>query len=657
MVPDGLPDRQNVPMQDEVILATAVILAIGVGAQWLGWRARIPSIVFLLGAGLFVGPITGIVEPDAILGDLLFPVVSMAVAVILFEGALGLGVQGIRDAGSTVLRLLTIGAGITLVATAFAAHWIFDIEYSLAWLLAGVLVVTGPTVVGPLVRAIGLRGRVAKILEAEGTLIDPMGAILAVLFFEAFFEEQVKGPWPMALLLTVVIGLVAGALGAALIVGTFGRYLVPDHLHNVMTLATVLMVFAVADALQPEAGLVAVTAMGVMLASQNRVSVAHVLEFNETLRTLFIAGLFILLGARIAPETLFSLGWQNALFLVALVVVVRPVAAFASTIRSDLSWRERTFIALTAPRGIVAAAIASIFSLRLMEEDAAGAQVLVAATFTVIAGTVLLSGITSRPLARRLGLIEDSTFRIVVLGSNRMARGLAQSLAELGTEVALVGMDPGNLSKARMEGLTTHYGSVVHDETWTAAGVEGSSLFLAMSSHDEANVLATRKASQLIGQRQVFQLVPRRRKVKRGFAAPVPAYGRPLFAHDATIDKLDARLESGWEIASTRLSDEFRAKEYFAEHPAAMVLAVLRRGTVQLHDAGQRLEPEPGDTVVSLLPPSDLESRFIRRTTRERGVDPEEAARSEPTDLDGEPRPVDSGDDGTQRDPDRLAGT
>lgn len=642
-------------MEDEVILATAVILTIGVGAQWLGWRARIPSIVFLLAAGLFVGPITGIVEPDAILGDLLFPVVSMAVAVILFEGALGLGAQGIRDAGSTVLRLLTIGAGVTLVATAAAARWIFDVDWSLAWLLAGVLVVTGPTVIGPLVRAIGLRGRVAKILEAEGTLIDPMGAILAVLFFEGFFEEEVTGPWPLALLLTVVIGLLAGGLGAALLVGAFGRYLVPDHLHNVMTLATVLVVFAVADELQPEAGLVAVTAMGVILASQNRVSVDHVLEFNETLRTLFIAGLFILLGARIAPETLSSLGWQNAMFLLVLVVLVRPAATLLSTIRTNLSWRERTFIALTAPRGIVAAAIASIFSLRLTEGDVEGAQILVAATFTVIAGTVLLSGVTARPLARRLGLIEDTGFHTVVLGSNRMARELAHALAELDCEVTLVGMDRRNLSNARMDGLTTYYGSVVHDDTWTEAGVEGSKLFLAMSSQDEVNLLATRRASQLIGRRQVFQLVPRRRKVRGGFAAPVAAYGRPLFAHDATIDKLDSRLEAGWEITSTRLTGEFTAKEYFGEHPAAMVLAVLRRGTVQLHDAGQRLVPEAGDTVVSLLPPSDLGSRFIRRATRERGVDATDAARTEPTDFDGDPQPT--ADDKGARDPDRLAGT
>ncbi len=631
-------------MTEEVVLAVAAIMALGVVAQWLGWRVRIPSIVFLLAAGLFIGPVTGLLEPDAILGDLLFPTVSMAVAVILFEGALGLGSKGISDAGSTVWKLLTIGLGITLVGIAFTATAVFGVDPPIAWLLASVLVVTGPTVVGPLVRAIGLHGRVASILEAEGTLIDPVGAILAVLFFEGFFEEEVTASWPLELLLTLVIGAVAGALGAWLIVWAFGRFLVPDELHNVMTLATVLTVFAVADHFQPEAGLVAVTLMGVGIASRDRVSVEHMLEFNETLRTLFIAGLFILLGARIAPETLSSLGWKNLAFLLVLVVVIRPLAAFASTVGSGLSRQQRTFIALTAPRGIVAASIASVFSLRLTEQDIEGAQLLVSATFTVIAGTVLFSGIFARPLSRRLGLIDDSSFRTVILGSNRMARELAHTLAKLGNTVTLVGMDRRNLSSARMEGLTTHYGSVIDDDTWETVEVEQAGVFVAMSSQDEINALATRRAAQFIGRRNVFQLVPGRRHARRGVEVLPSSYGRPLFSRTATIDKLESRLDGGWEMTATKLTPEFRAREYFAKHPAAMVLAAQRRGVVMLHDAGRRIALRPGDAVISLLPPSDHEAVQAQRNEKQR-----------------ETRSNGSGEEneqgGTGLDPDRLSGT
>jgi hypothetical protein len=463
---------------------------------------------------------------------------------------------------------------------------------------------------------------VASILEAEGTLIDPLGAILAVLFFEGFFEEEVTGPWPLELLGTLLVGAVAGGLGAALIVWAFSRYLVPDQLHNVMTLATVLTVFAVADHLQPEAGLVAVTLMGVGIASRGSVSVEHVLEFNETLRTLFIAGLFILLGARIAPDTLAGLGWKNAAFLLVLVVLVRPLSAVVSTIGSGLGAGERAFIALTAPRGIVAASIASVFSLRLTEQDVDGAQVLVAATFTVIAGTVLLSGVLARPLARRLGLIDDASFRTVILGSNRMARELAGTLASLGSPVTLIGVDRRNLGSARMEGLTTQYGSVVDDETWESARVHTAGVFVAMSSREEINTLAARRAAQVIGRRNVFQLVPGRRRGGRGVPAPSTAYGRALFAPTATIDRLESRLDAGWQVAATKLTAEFRARDYFAEHPAAMVLAAVRRGTVAFHDAGQTMALRPGDTVVGLLPPSDHESRSERRRRGRRGRRP-----------------------------------
>ncbi len=598
-------------MNEEVVLATAVILALGVVAHWVGWRLRVPSIVFLLAAGLLIGPVTGLLQPDDILGDALFPVVSMAVAVILFEGALGLGVKGIREAGTTVVMLLTLGAGITLAATAVTARVVFDVDWSLAWLLASVLVVTGPTVVGPLVRAIGLHGRVASILEAEGTLIDPIGAILAAVLFGVFFEPEAAGAWPMEIFLTLFVGAVAGGLGALLITFTFSRYLVPDQLHNVMTLAVVLTVLAIADHLQPEAGLVAVTLMGVGVATQERESVEGVLEFNETLRTLFIAGLFILLGARIAPETLSNLGWKNVLFLLVLIAIVRPLAVFASTIRSDLNLGERTFIALTAPRGIVAAAIASIFSLRLVEDGFEGDQILVAATFTVIAGTVLFSGAVSRPLTRRLGLVDDSSFRAVVLGSNRMARELAHVLAREDIDVTLVGMDRRNLTSARMDGLTTHYGSVVDDETWDGVEVGQSDVFLAMSSQEEINALATRRAAQLIGRRNVFQLVPRSRS--RSVPATRGVFGRPLFSKRATVELLESRLDDGWMVSATKLTDEFRAKDYFSEHPAALVLGAKRRGALLMHDAGQRIALRRGDTVISLVPARDRDEREARR--------------------------------------------
>lgn len=601
---------------DQVVIAITAILCVGGLAQWLGWRLRMPAIVFLLAAGLIVGPLTGWLEPDQIMGDTLFPLVSMAVAVILFEGALGLGSKGIRDAGRTVWLLLTVGAALTLVCTAVAAQWIFDIPPELAWVLSAILVVTGPTVIGPLVRAIGLHGRVAKILEAEGTLIDPMGAILAVLMFETFFEEEATGAWPLELALTIGIGLAAGLVGAWMVLWLLGRYLVPDHLHNIVTLAAVLTVFTVADTFQPEAGLVAVTAMGVGVATSDRVDVQHILEFNEVLRTLFITGLFILLGARIAPETLTSLGWRNLAFLAVLIVLVRPAAVFLSTVGSGLGRGERVFMGLTAPRGIVAAAIASVFSIQLTENDIDGAQLLVAATFTIIAGTVLFSGLAARPIATRLGLLRSGQDSIVVLGSNPMAREMATALAKVGAEVTLVGMDRQNLASARMEGLRTVAGSVMDDDTWAAAEVDASDTFVAMSTRDEVNAVSVRHATRLLGRRNVFQVVPNSRRARKARGASPHIRGRPLFAADATLDKLDERLEAGWHVKATTLTDEFGARAYYRTHPLALPLCIAREGSIHFRDAGQRLSLKSRDTVVSLLPKNEHQNAQVRRRRR-----------------------------------------
>lgn len=583
----------------------AAVLAGGVVAQWLGWRLRVPAIVFLLVGGLIAGPVTGVLDPGATFGDLLFPAVSLAVAVILFEGALGLGWRGVRAAGPTVWLLLTVGAAITLVGAAVSARYILGIEWDLAVLLAAVLVVTGPTVVGPLVRSIGLHGRVGAILEAEGTLIDPIGAILAVLVFRAAFESG-DGPARIALDLTATLGVggLIGLIGAGVLIVVFGRYLLPDELHNLATLATVVGAFALANAILDESGLVAVTVMGIVLASQRRVPVHHVLEFNETLRILFISGLFILLGAGIEATTLRSFEWRNLAFLAALVIAVRPLSAFASTIRSGLSGRERTFLALTAPRGIVAAAIASVFSLRLADLGVENAQILVAATFTVIAGTVLASGLGSRTLAIRLGLVDASQDDFVILGANAVAREFAAALTRHGAAVSLVDLDRREVAAARISGLLARRGSVLADETWEEAGIHRAEYFVAMTGNDEVNTLAARYAAAILGRGRVFQLAPRRPEHVKWWTRPGGVFARPLFARDANFSELQERLDDGWKLTSTGLTDQFGPDDHARTHPDALELFVVDNdGHIRLSATDHRRRPGAGDTVVALTRP------------------------------------------------------
>lgn len=587
-------------VHSEVVLAVAAILVLGVAAQWVGWRVQVPSIVFLLAAGLVVGPLTGLIDPDDLFGDLLFPFVSLAVAVILFEGAFALGTTGVRAAGRTVWMLLTVGAAITMGLTAVAAHWILDIPWGLSWVLAGVLVVTGPTVIGPLVRSIGLRGRVASVLEAEGALIDPLGAILTVLLFQAFFDSTGSTPLPLDLAATLAIGTGVGLAGAGVLILALMRFLLPDDLHNVATLSMVVLSFAVADVLRPEAGLVAVTVMGFAIAGQRRVEVHDLLEFNETLRTLFIAGLFILLGARIDPVTLRELEWRNLVFLVLLVVLVRPLSVAAATLGSPLRRAERVFVGATAPRGIVAAAIASIFSLRLAEVGVEGSQVLVSATFTVIAGTVLLSGVGARPLGRRLGVIDTVSSPVVVLGSNEVGRALAEVLERREVPVRVVSLDRREVASARMSGLAAVQGSVLDDGLWAQIDESGVSRFVAMTVSDEANVLACRRVAGIVGRRNVHRVAPRRDEHRR--LSPFVGSGGRVLDEDLTLAEMQRRLESGESFRATTLTEEFDLSDHRAANPDARLIATIRDGEVDFVAVDRELKPRAGDVVVVLGP-------------------------------------------------------
>jgi NhaP-type Na+/H+ or K+/H+ antiporter len=581
------------------VAATGLILAVGILAQWLGWRLRIPAIVFLLGSGVVLGPALGWLDPDATYGDLLFPAVSIAVAVILFEGALHLGSAGIH-AGAVVGRLLTVGALITLVGGAIAAELLLGVERELAWLLAAVLVVTGPTVIGPLVRSIGLRGRAGRILQAEGILIDPLGAVLVVLLFEALFEPGHHSV-PVTLLILVVTGLGFGLATAGLLTLVLGRFLVPDHLQSITTLTAVIAAFAASEQVQPESGLLTVTVAGVALGRQRWARVKDVLAFNETLGAIFISGVFVVLGARITASTFSAIGVEMLLFLVVMVVLVRPLAVLASTLGSQLARNERIFLAATAPRGIVAAAIASLFSLRLGDGGTAQGQVLVTATFTVITGTVVLSGFGALPLARRLGLVERGEGPIVVVGAGPFPRALAETLCGIGVEMTLIATDEDDRRAAKMAGLRHTSGSVLEPATWERAALDSASSLLALDRTDEINTVAARHAVEVLGRRTTFQATtdPERRST----VAPVDVVGQPLFDAEVTAAELDLLVLDGWEVRTTPFTPSFSWREFRRVHPEAIPLAVVRDGRVRWLVRSHRIPISAGDTVISLRPP------------------------------------------------------
>ena len=347
---------------------------LGITAQWLAWRTSLPGILLLLLFGVLLGLF---IKPDALLAgitggslkagpELLFPIVSLSVAVIMFEGGLSLKLSELKEAGSAALALCTVGALITWLGASTAAHLCLGFSWRVSFLLGAVLVVTGPTVIGPLLRQVRPSKRVAATLKWEGIVIDPIGAVLAVLVFEEALVhsgEASVGSAVTMLLQTAAIGTSLGVIGGFLLTQAFRRFWVPDHLHGVGALAVGLLLFAISNHFAHESGLIAVTVVGLWLANQHHFEIEHIVEFKENLRTLLIGCLFVVLGSRVDLAEIAELGMPGLGFLAVLILLVRPVSVFVSLLGSKLNYRERAFIAGLAPRGIVAAAVSSVFAL------------------------------------------------------------------------------------------------------------------------------------------------------------------------------------------------------------------------------------------------------------------------------------------------------
>lgn len=395
-------------MDDTQLVALATIVVLAVGGGVLAAKLQVPSILVLLILGLVAGPVTGLLDPDALLGDLIFPVVSLAVAIILFEGGLLLNLEELRGDTSTVVRrLLTIGVPVTAISGAMVAHWVLGISTPVAAVLGAVLTVSGPTVVLPLLRFIRPDEKVEVTLKWEGIFVDAIGAALTVFAFEAVRATGDAPAVPEAVLqvvITLFVGGVIGVIGAWVLVLALDADLVESPVEAAVTIMIVLAAFVGANLVRPESGLFSAIVMGIVLANQHRIAVDRIAEFKETLGMLLTGVLFIVLSARLDLEAL-RREVPAALVLTAiLVLVVRPVATMLAALGSDFSRQERGLIGWMAPRGIVAAATASLFAFELAESDVADVDRLVPLTFLVILLTVTIYGLTGRPVARLLGL-------------------------------------------------------------------------------------------------------------------------------------------------------------------------------------------------------------------------------------------------------------
>lgn len=594
-------------MTIELGLTLAGMLMIGFLAQWLAWRFRLPAILFLLLAGILLGPVSGVLEPDKLLGDLLFPMVSLAVALILFEGSLTLRFHELTGIGKAVRGLVSYGAVATLLLLALAAHLVAGLNWSVALLYGALGCVTGPTVILPMLRTLRPNARIASTLRWEGIVIDPLGALFAVLIYEAIVSHQ-EGHTIGIFFATIGVGAVIGAVAAIAAAFLLRRQLIPEYLQNYAVLATVLLAFSLSNTLTHESGLLAVTIMGIALGNMRGVHIDDILDFKENLTTVLVSILFIVLAARLQwplPPGMLSAG--IALFVIA-QLLVRPLTVALASVGCKLNWRERALIGWVAPRGIVAASVSALFALRLEELGVPGAEALVPLIFTLIIGTVVLQSATARPLALWLKVAEPEPRGVLIFGSDHVARAIGNALHEADFRVMLVDDEWEGVRRARMDGLATFFGNPASPHAERHLDLTGLGRLLALSTHRERNSLACVHYRQEFGRSKVYRLrnlTPQENTERAALAGNLLA--PPLFDETMTHGRFGEMLDLGWRIKSTKLSATFDWPHFIEQYGSTSVLlfGVEEKGLLRVASTKRELEPKPGWQVIVLVPPPE----------------------------------------------------
>ncbi|GAA3582870.1 MULTISPECIES: cation:proton antiporter [Marinobacter] len=606
-----------------IVMLLASIGVLSLFCQWLAWRVRMPAILFLLAGGLAAGPVLGWLDPQPLFGDLLFPVISLAVAVILFEGSLTLRYQEIRDHGKMVRNLIPVGSAVTCLIGTLAARWALEVSWEVALLFGAISIVTGPTVIVPLLRSVRPTAKLANILRWEGIIIDPVGALLAVLVFEGIVswgQGNVFGHSLFIFAKTLAVGFLIGAVAGYLNGIALRRHLLPQYLHNAGTLTFMLGVYALSNELAHESGLLTVTVMGIWMANMKQVPIDSILEFKESLSVLLISGLFIILAARVEFDAMAALGWDMVIVLAALILLARPASVFLAAIGTTLNWREKLFLSWVAPRGIVAAAVSALFAYQLQKLGYESAGALVPLVFMLIITTVTLQSLTARPIARLLKVAEPADYGYLIIGANQMARKIAAALQKHEVPVTLTDTNWENVRQARMDNLQVYFGNPVSEHATTHLDFTGLGNLLVISPYKQLNTQATYHFLDWFGKNSVFSLSEgdQDQQAARHQTAEKVQRTRGLFG-GVSYAKLASLASQGYVVKTTQLSEAFSYDDFEAqyERQALLLFVIDNRGRIQ--PVTGALEKKPGKdwTLISLIPPQPPKER------KEKDVDSE----------------------------------
>jgi NhaP-type Na+/H+ or K+/H+ antiporter len=586
----------------------ALLIVIGIAAQWIGWRFQIPAIILLSLSGLLIGPIFGVFQPSEALGDAYQPLINLAVAAILFEGGLSLHFAELRQAASGVNRLVTVAVVLSLSLTAAAAHWIGGLSWAVALIFGAIMIVTGPTVILPLLRQARLKRRPASYLKWEGIVNDPIGALLVVVLFDYVAGPGAgsgagagAGPLDEALLRMatgVAAALLLGGVGGWLLGRAFLAGKVPEYLKGPLALATAIGVYALSNMVLDEAGLIAATVLGIVLGNMNLPSIGEIRRFKEYVGILLVSGVFLLLTADLDPQIMAAMDWRSGALIAVVIFVVRPVAVWVSTLGAGMTWEERALVGWIAPRGVVAAAVAGVFGPALAERGFAGAEQLLPLVFTLILLTVVLHGFSLGWMARRLHLSARRRGGLIIAGGTAWSNGLAKALHERDVPVIVADNAWHRLRSARLAGVPVYFGELLSEHAEYALELGAYGNLLAAGNNDAYNALVCAHFAPELGTQKVFQLASGESAESRRPSAD--ARGRIAFSSKVQYEDLQRHWYQGWGFHGTRITESFNLEAMQASLPkgAIPLLVIDNDHEVTLIEGGKPIKAAAGQRVL-----------------------------------------------------------
>ncbi|ASN03993.1 cation:proton antiporter [Virgibacillus necropolis] len=610
-------------MVPSILFEIMLIGLLGIGSQWLSWRYRMPAIVVMSVAGLLVGPIFGLMNPEEDFGDVYNPIITVAVAIILFEGSLNLSFKELRGLGKPVFRISTVGAFIAWILGSLTAHYIAGLSWTVAFVIGGLFIVTGPTVILPLLRQSKLKPRPAKILKWEGIIVDPIGALLAVFAFEIIAYFTANNPDGSALILFFAASIFAAILGWACGRGIgwmFETGNIPEYLKSPAVFVVVILCFTIADEIMHETGLLAVTAMGMTLANMGISSVADMRHFKENMSMLLISAIFIMLTASLQVEVLLEIFQPEIIgYVLLMMFIVRPLSIFLSTLGTDLSLNEKLLVGWIAPRGIVALTVSSYFASILSDAGYEDASIITTLTFGLVFFTVVAHGFSIRWMAKKLHLSMEGRPGTIIVGSNEFTVELAKSLTKVKAPVIIVDSSWERLRKTREAGIPFYHGEMLSEQTEYHLDTTPYEYLIAATDFHSYNALVCTTFMPEYGRTNVYKASPYT-LVDNMNDVVDKIGGKIIFKDDMSMEDLSSKITSGYVFRQTTITDQYNYNRYLSERDEETVLLYMLKpsGKMYYYSEDLKITPEAGDIVVSLAPPSKEYKKIQEKLVNQR---------------------------------------